>query len=138
MSPSRLCRDPTLTGGAPSSSIIEAMAKLRLEGRNLDLHYELRGGGSPLLLLMGWRGNLDWWPEALLGALETRHRLVLLDNRGAGRTGDPGGDYSIRPMADDPAGLPHALAIPPADGFGASMGGRSPHEMALAHPPGPR
>jgi 3-oxoadipate enol-lactonase len=110
------------------------MVNPRSGGRDLDLHYQVRGRGSPLLLLMGWRANLDWWPEALLEPLERRHQLVLLDNRGAGRTGDPGGFYSIGQMADDAAALLDALAIPRADVFGVSMGGMIAQELALRHP----
>jgi len=110
------------------------MVKLRLDGRDLDLHCQVRGRGSPLLLLMGWRANLDWWPETLLEALERRHQLVLVDNRGAGRTGDPGGFYSIGQMADDAAALLDALGMSRAAVFGISMGGMIAQELALRHP----
>ena len=110
------------------------MPKVNPAGRGLAVHYQERGRGSPLLLLMGWRGNLDWWPESLLRPLERRHRLVLVDNRGAGRTGDPGGLYTMGQMADDAAALLDALGIARADVFGVSMGGMIAQEVALRHP----
>jgi pimeloyl-ACP methyl ester carboxylesterase len=105
-----------------------------LRVRDLDLHYQLRGEGPPLLMMMGWRANLDWWPRELLAALERRHQLVLLDNRGSGRTGDPGGWYSIAQMADDAVALLDALGVREADVLGVSMGGMIAQEVALRHP----
>ncbi len=105
-----------------------------LRVRGLDLRYQLRGEGPPLLMIMGWRANLDWWPRGLLEALERRHQLVLFDNRGAGRTGDPGRGYTIAQMADDAAGLLEALGLPEADVLGVSMGGMIAQELALLHP----
>ena len=102
--------------------------------RGLPMYYELRGSGPPLLLVMGWRANLDWWPRALLAPLEARHRLILFDNRGAGRTGDPGGAFSIAQMADDAAALLEVLEVPRAHVFGVSMGGMIAQELALRHP----
>jgi pimeloyl-ACP methyl ester carboxylesterase len=101
---------------------------------NLQVHYEVRGQGSPLLMIMGWRANLDWWPRALLESLEKRHRLILYDNRGAGRTGDPGGRFRMEQLADDAVALLDALAIPRAHVFGVSMGGMVAQELALRHP----
>lgn len=100
----------------------------------LQLHYEVRGEGPPLLMVMGWRANLDWWPKALLERLEKRHRLILFDNRGAGRTGDPGGLFSIAQMADDAAALLEALAVGRAHVMGVSMGGMIAQELAARHP----
>jgi len=110
------------------------VANLRLPGRDIEMHHEIRGEGPPLLLLMGWRGNLEWWPELLVGPLARRHRLILVDNRGAGGTGDPGGRYSMAQMADDAAALLDALDVARADVLGVSMGGMIAQELALRHP----
>src|SRR5580765_3612080 len=83
---------------------------------------------------MGWRANLDWWPPALVDALAARHRVVLCDNRGAGRTGDLGGAISMRRMADDAAELLVHLGIPRAGVIGVSMGGMIAQELTLGHP----
>ncbi len=97
------------------------------------LYYEVRGEGPPLLMIMGWRANLDWWPKALLAGLEQRHRLILFDNRGAGRTGDPHGWFRIPQMADDAIALLDALDVPRAHVFGVSMGGMIAQELAIRH-----
>jgi pimeloyl-ACP methyl ester carboxylesterase len=108
------------------------MPKLRVG--DLETYYEVRGTGPPLLLIMGWLATLEWWPEKLLCALERRHQVILYDNRGAGRTGDPGGWYSIAQMAGDAAALLDALSIARADILGVSMGGVIAQELALRHP----
>src|SRR5262249_55380769 len=108
------------------------MPKIRVD--DIDIHYEVRGKGAPLLLIMGSQGNLDWWPEELKQGLEKHFRLIMFDNRGAGRTGEVDGQYRIPQMADDAAGLLEALEIPRAHVFGVSMGGMIAQEFALRHP----
>ncbi len=105
-----------------------------LNVRDLAVHHELRGDGPPILCIMGWRANLDWWPPALIESLARRHRVILFDNRGSGRTRDPGGKISMTSLADDAAALLAALAVPRAHVLGVSMGGMIAQELALRHP----
>jgi pimeloyl-ACP methyl ester carboxylesterase len=102
--------------------------------RRLELYHVIRGSGPPLLMVMGWRGNLAWWPESFLTRLEQRRTLILFDNRGAGRTRDPGGLFSMPQMADDAAALLGWLGHDRADVLGVSMGGMIAQELALRHP----
>jgi pimeloyl-ACP methyl ester carboxylesterase len=100
---------------------------------DIDLYYETYGEGPPLVLIMGLRRNLAWWyrqvPEF------SRHfHVVAFDNRGAGRSGKPVMDYSIRLFADDTAGLMEALGIQNGHILGISMGGYIAQELALHHP----
>ena len=99
-----------------------------------EIYYELRGKGSPLLMIMGWTANLDWWPETLLKGLEKKHRLILFDNRGAGRTQNTDGCYSISQFAGDAAALLKFLEIEQAHVFGVSMGGMIAQELTIRHP----
>lgn len=99
----------------------------------IEVYYEEHGSGEPLLLIMGWSGNTATWRPQIPGLAE-RYRVIVFDNRGAGRTDAPSGPYSIRQMAADAASLLDALQIKRANVFGVSMGGMIAQELVLAHP----
>lgn len=99
-----------------------------------DVYYQLLGQGKPLVLIMGLTANMDWWDPEFLGAMSDDHRLLIFDNRGAGRTPAPPGDLSIRLFADDTAGLMDAVGFGEADVLGISMGGMIAQELALNYP----
>ncbi len=102
---------------------------------DLNICYELKGEGHPLVMLRGLTENMDWWEPTLLEELAKRYRLLVFDNRGAGRTVTPReGDITIPQMADDTAGLMDALGIERAHVVGVSMGGMIAQEFALRHP----
>jgi len=107
------------------------MPKVRANG--IDIYFEEHGSGEPLLLIMGWGGNAASWQPQIPGLAE-RHRLILFDNRGAGRSSAPDEPYTIREMAGDALGLLDALDVPRAHIFGISMGGMIAQELALEHP----
>lgn len=107
------------------------MATIRANG--IDIYYEERGDGEPLLLIMGWGGNAATW-NPQLGGLAERHRVLVFDNRGVGRTSAPEGPYSIQQMATDAARLLDALEIDQTHVFGISMGGMVAQELAIGHP----
>lgn len=99
-----------------------------------ELYYEIHGEGQPLVLIMGLGGNLDWWGTGFIKHLTTTHQVIAFDNRGAGRTVAPDGDFAIDMMADDVVGLLDVLGVAEADVFGISMGGMIAQEVALRHP----
>jgi len=100
---------------------------------DVELYYEEHGSGEPLLCIMGLATDSTAW------VLQTpdfakRHRTIIFDNRGVGRSSKPRGPYSIAQMADDAAGLLDALDVPRAHVLGVSMGGMIAQELALRHP----
>ncbi|HYM15667.1 MAG TPA: alpha/beta fold hydrolase [Dehalococcoidia bacterium] len=101
----------------------------------IDLYYEEHGDAAapPLLLIMGFTMNAAAWASQI-PALSERYRVIAFDNRGAGRTTQPEGAYSITQMADDAAGLLDHLGIASAHIVGASMGGMIAQEFALRYP----
>ncbi|OLS16388.1 MAG: alpha/beta hydrolase [Promethearchaeota archaeon CR_4] len=105
-----------------------------IKANNIDINYEIRGKGFPLVLIMGLGANLDWWQPDFLAAVEKRFKLIMFDNRGAGRSNDPGEDYTVKTLADDAVGLMDALKIPKAHVLGISLGGMIAQEFAINYP----
>jgi pimeloyl-ACP methyl ester carboxylesterase len=85
-------------------------------------------------MIMGFSGNVDWWPPEFVDALARHYRLLLFDNRGTGKTSDNGCLYSIPLMAKDTLGLMDSLGIQRAHIFGVSLGGLIAQEIALGYP----
>lgn len=109
------------------------MAKAGVNG--IELYYEVRGTRGPhLTLICGLGSHVDAWDNELLEALSRRLRLVLFDNRGAGRSDKPDIEYTIAMLADDAAALLNTLGIARSHILGASMGGMIAQEFALRHP----
>lgn len=90
--------------------------------------------GPPVLLIMGLAFPAAMWFR-ILSALAAEHRVVTMDNRGAGHTGDVAGPYTVPVMAAD------CLAVLDAAGVtdkvhvvGLSMGGLIAQELAHTSP----
>ena len=98
-----------------------------------DLFYEIHGDGPPLVLVMGIGYDSSLWTLHQVPALSTRFRVVLLDNRDAGRSSRADHPYDIADMADDLAGLLDALDIRRTHLLGLSMGSMIGMEFALRH-----
>ena len=100
----------------------------------LRIYYEELGEGEPLLLIAGLGESLLDWGEEVPRGLAPRFRVILFDNRGAGRTDHPPGPYRLAEMAADAAGLLQTLGIASAHVFGASMGGMIAQHLAIDFP----
>src|SRR5829696_2859275 len=98
-----------------------------------DLFYEIHGDGPPLVLVMGIGYDSSLWTLQQVPVLSTRFRVVLLDNRDAGRSSRADHQYTIADMADDVAGLLDALDIRRTHLLGLSMGSMIGMEFALRH-----
>ena len=104
-----------------------------VQANGITIHYEERGSGDPLILIMGLGADGSLW-EDHVKEYEKHFRCILMDNRGAGLSDKPEGPYSTKMMADDTAGLMDALGIEKAHIAGISMGGAIGQELALNHP----
>jgi pimeloyl-ACP methyl ester carboxylesterase len=108
------------------------MAKVKVG--DVNLNYDLRGKGEPLLMIMGLGASSATWDPELVEDLARTFRVITFDNRGTGQSDKPDAPYSIEMFADDAAGLLKQLDIPRAHIFGVSMGGMIAQEFALRHP----
>lgn len=99
----------------------------------LNLYYEQHGDGEPLVMIRGVGSSAALW-YAQLPDLSQRLRLLIFDNRAAGRSSDPGGPFSISDQAADTLGLMDAMGLERAHVLGFSMGGTIAQEMALSRP----
>ena len=104
-----------------------------VETNGIRMYYEERGGGDPLILIMGIGAAGAVW-EKHAACWQANFRCILADNRGAGFTDKPAGAYSTAQMADDYAGLMTALGIGSARIVGCSMGSTIAQQIALRHP----
>jgi 3-oxoadipate enol-lactonase len=104
-----------------------------VQANGQQLYYEVHGDGPPLVLLMGIGYDSSLWTLAQVPALSTQFRVVLMDNRDAGRSSKATHPYRIADMADDLAGLLDALGIQHSHLLGLSMGGLIAQEFALRH-----
>jgi pimeloyl-ACP methyl ester carboxylesterase len=99
-----------------------------------EIHsYEEHGGGIPLVVLHGGIGSTDMFGE-IMPALSARRRVIAVDLRAHGRTGDIDRPLSYEAMADDIAGLIKHLGIEKADVLGYSVGGGVALRTAVQHP----
>ena len=96
------------------------------------LHWQERGQGTPVVLVMGHRySSALWYP--VLDALAAEHRVVWFDNRGTGESGMTR-KASIGDLVDDTLAVMDAAGVSRAHVFGVSMGGGIVLDLALRHP----
>jgi pimeloyl-ACP methyl ester carboxylesterase len=92
----------------------------------IDQYVEIHGQGEPLLLLHGFTGcGGDWRHVFDLDELARRHRLIVPDARGHGRSTNPPGTFSHRQCALDLAALLDQLGVTGARAIGMSLGGNT-------------
>src|SRR5919199_2562231 len=99
----------------------------------LELHYEARGHGPAVLLVMGLGMSLaaGWRTVPVLA----RHfRVIAFDNRGIGRSGGSPWPYFAGRMADDAVAVLDSAGEERAHVYGISLGGLVAQEIALRHP----
>ena len=100
-----------------------------------ELHYEIRGSGSPVLMVMGATGDGGHF-DALADLLADEFTVISYDRRGNGRSPAPTGWTTTSPeeQADDAAALLTALGMGPAAVFGTSSGGTFALCLLVRHP----
>jgi len=98
----------------------------------MRLHYQVQGGGSPLLALHGFLGSLDNW-RAMSKRLAQHHRVYTIDLRNHGASPhDPVMNYRV--MAEDLRDFFVDHDLSSAHLLGHSMGGKVAMQFALSFP----
>jgi pimeloyl-ACP methyl ester carboxylesterase len=89
----------------------------------VQLYYEVRGRGPPLLLIMGATGDAGHF-STVADQVADEFTVVTYDRRGNSRSSRPPGWGTTTPeeQAGDAAGLLRALELAPAAVFGTSSG----------------
>jgi pimeloyl-ACP methyl ester carboxylesterase len=90
-------------------------------------------GGTPLVLLQHFRGNLDNWDPALVDALAASRRVITFDNTGVGKSTGTTAD-TVEQMAKDALAFISALGLSRVDLLGFSIGSFVAQEVALRRP----
>lgn len=126
-----------------------------VQTKHVQLTYDERGEGTPLVLIMGIGAQLVLWQEGVCDLLAAAgHRVIRFDNRDCGESTrlaqlpapDPAttaaaaltgatveAPYTLFDMADDVVGLLDALGIQRAHVVGVSMGGMVAQCLAIKH-----
>ncbi|PRH87720.1 alpha/beta hydrolase [Labrys okinawensis] len=99
----------------------------------IKLYYATLGKGAPVVLLHGGLGNSDYW-GLQAKVLARRHRVILVDSRGHGRSSRDGKPFGYDLMADDVVALLDKLKIRQADIVGWSDGAILGIDLAIRHP----
>src|SRR5258707_7043151 len=99
----------------------------------LNIYYEIRGAGEPLILLHGGLGSIDMFGQ-VLPLLAKGRQVIAVDLQGHGRTADIERPIRYELMADDIAALTNFLKLPNADVMGYSLGAGTAIRTAIQHP----
>ena len=102
---------------------------------SITVYYEIHGPteGTPLILIEGWGQSLWCWFKQL-PAFSQKHKVIVFDNRGVGKSSKPDYPYTVDMLANDTKSLMDKLEIDKAHIFGISMGGFIAQKMALTYP----
>jgi pimeloyl-ACP methyl ester carboxylesterase len=99
----------------------------------VDLYFETRGAGDPLLLIPGFGSTVEIY-HANAPALREHFRVISFDPRGAGRSDAPADGYTMQAYADDCIAVMRAAGVESAHVLGTSFGGMVAQNLALLHP----
>jgi pimeloyl-ACP methyl ester carboxylesterase len=104
-----------------------------VSSNGVNIHYEVRGSGEPLLLIMGITAPGSVW-EKHVAAWEGDFSCILVDNRGVGQSDIPPGPYTSLQMAEDCVAVLDHLGLAAAHVAGVSMGSIIAQQIAIHYP----
>lgn len=99
----------------------------------VELFYDERGSGEPIIMHHGYTGSHDAWLELIAPRLQDRYRCIVMDSRGAGDSAHPADGYRMEQYALDVIGMADALGLDRFTYIGHSMGGGIGFQLGLEH-----
>lgn len=112
--------------------VIDASAAVEGGEVRYFIHGDLASGRTPVLVLHGAFMSSDAMRP--LSDLITDRPVIIVDQRGHGRTGDLPGPITYEALADDAAAVLADAGVARADVVGYSMGAGAALQLALRHP----
>ncbi|UUX91977.1 alpha/beta fold hydrolase [Methanoplanus endosymbiosus] len=77
---------------------------------------------KPLLMIIGWGGDMDGWDTTFIGLLAEKYHVYIYDHRDMGQSTETDAPLTIPMLADDAEGLIKALGYDSMYIYGMSMG----------------
>ena len=99
----------------------------------VKLYYETYGSGEPLLLIHGNGASIASF-KAQIEYFRKRYRVIAMDSRDQGRSGESHDALTYEKMTDDQAALLDHLHVPAACVLGWSDGGIEALLLGVRHP----
>lgn len=106
---------------------------MRMKVNDLELYYEQRGEGDPIIFSYGWLDDCSVW-NYQIETFSKEHRVILYDHRGHGKSDKPKDNYSIATLSNDLHLIIQNLNLGSVNLVGFSMGGQAALAFALKHP----
>lgn len=96
-----------------------------VDNKGIKIHYQVEGKGSPIILITGFPGSIDFWYRYnYVEPLKQKYQLILIDKRGHGNSDKPHNpeDYIQEKLASDVIAVMDDLDIDKAHFWGYSFG----------------
>jgi len=100
----------------------------------INIYYEKKGKGTPLLLLGGWGQTIGSW-TFVKNYFKRKMMVLLLDSRGNGKSSKPNYPYTMDMFVDETMALLNFLELKEkVHLIGTSMGGMIAQNFVLKYP----
>ncbi|MFX1257469.1 MAG: alpha/beta fold hydrolase [Promethearchaeota archaeon] len=109
------------------------MPELFADGNGIKICYEIYGDGYPVILIHGFGTIKENW-MCQIGALSEKFKVIIFDNRGAGKSDRPNIPYTMDMYVEDTKALMDVLKIDKAHIVGWSLGGMIVQNFILKYP----
>ncbi|MHA1254751.1 MAG: alpha/beta fold hydrolase [Promethearchaeota archaeon] len=111
------------------------MTEFYIDVNDIKICYEIHGREDqyPILLVHGFGAKKEHW-IAQISALSEKYKVIIFDNRDAGKTSRSNRPYTMETLADDIKCLMDKLNIDKTHIVGWSMGGAIVQNFVLKYP----